>query len=460
MGDVDGDGREDLYIGGATGQAGEIFLQNQNGRFIRSRKQPFGEHENMEDVGAAFFDADGDNDLDLYVVSGSNEFPTMSPNLRDRFYLNDGNGTFTSSSASIPEIAHSGSCVVPGDYDGDGDIDLFIGGRGIPTQYPFPAKSFLLENNNGKFTDVTQRDAPDFEQLGLVNSAIWTDFDSDGSLDLMITGEWMPLKMYRNNGGKFEDMTSNYGMDKKIGWWNKLVAADMDGDGDMDYIAGNLGWNYKYKASNEEPFHIYANDFDGNGSNDIVLAYYNFGEYYPVRGLQCSSQQMPLLKNKYPTYHSFGKATLRDIYGEKLDNALHYEATWFASSYIENQGDGNFRITPLPREAQFSTVFGIIPYDFDNDGKMDLLIAGNFYVSEIETGRADASIGLFLKGRGNGEFVPVSVTESGFYAYKDVRDIQLVESADGSKMVIVANNNDYLQVFKIVPSAKGIVLGN
>ena len=394
VGDVNGDGMEDFFVGGASWQSSELYLQNTEGSFALAPNQAWFNDKVREDLGSLFFDCDNDGDLDLYVVSGGNEFSKGSQMLQDRLYLNDGLGNFIKSKGRLPKMRTSGKCVVAGDYDNDGDIDLFVGGRLIPLKYPFSPRSYILQNNGGVFTDVTKEIAPDMTHPGMVTSALWTDFDGDGQLDLIIVGEWMPISFYKNEGGKFINKTEEYGFGNSRGWWNKIVSADFDKDGDQDYVIGNLGLNYKYKASEREPFSIYCYDFDESGNLDIVLGYYNSGVCYPLRGRECSSGQMPFIKEKFKNYDKFGSATLEDVYGSNLDEALHYEATNFSSSYMENKGNGEFVLHSLPVEAQFSYIFGMLAEDFDDDGNQDVLLAGNFYVPEVETGRADASIGL------------------------------------------------------------------
>ena len=449
VGDVNSDGRDDFYVGGAAQQAGTLYLQDTEARFRQSGRGPWADDSGFEDLGALFFDADGDGDLDLYVVSGGNEFTPSSDLYRDRLYINDGTGAFEKSEGRLPAISASGSCVAAGDYDGDGDLDLFVGGRVLPGKYPFPARSYVLNNDRGAFTDVTGKVAPDLREAGLVTSAVWSDYDGDGALDLIVVGEWMPLSIFQNTEGRLIERTADYGLGNTTGWWNAIEAGDFDNDGDTDYVIGNLGLNYKYKATETEPLHVYAHDFDENGSTDIVLGYYNGGVCYPVRGRECSSQQIPLLKTQFPTFAAFGRATLSDVYGPALKEGFHLEAKMFASSYMENQGNGRFSIRPLPVEAQFSTVQGIVVQDFDGDRNLDLLIAGNFHVSEVETGRADAGIGLLLNGDGHGNFSPVHVSTSGFMADRDVRDLALARSADGPSHVLVGNNNDRMQVFRL-----------
>ena len=448
VGDANGDGMEDFYVGGAKNQSGSLFFQNQEGTFYEAPSQPWKHDKKSEDVGAVFIDADGNGTQDLYVVSGGNEYSQNDPALQDRLYINEGNGAFHRDIHRLPRIRSSGSIVIADDYDKDGDPDLFVGGRLIPQKYPTPASSMLLQNNEGKFTDVTKMVAPDLKNIGLVTTALWTDYDKDGFNDLLIAGEWMPLTLLKNHGDHFKKVSIK-AFDNNVGWWYSIAQHDFDDDGDMDYIAGNLGLNYKYKASNKEPFHIYANDFDDNGSLDIVLGYFNDGELYPLRGRQCSSQQMPFIKTKFKSYHDFGMAKLTDIYDEtKLVNSIHYEATNFAHCYIKNLGNDNFEFEALPTMSQLSSVNGILIDDFDKDGHADLIVAGNLYPVEVETIRNDASYGLFLQGEGTGTFQSVDLLQSGLNLPGDVKDLKMIQKADGDKAILVATNDDSLKIVK------------
>jgi hypothetical protein len=443
VGDVNGDGMDDFYIGGAFGQAGVLNVQQEHPSFTFSQTLDDGKF--YEDLGAAFFDADGDGDQDLYVVSGGSEYEPGSNRYQDRLYLNT-DGKLKRSDA-IPAMTASGSCVVPGDYDGDGDLDLFVGGRVLPGKYPSPAASTILQNNGGQFTNVTHEVAPLLQNLGMVTSAVWTDFNSDGKQDLIVVGEWMPITFLKNNGHSFADVSKEINLGPNVGWWNRIHKADLDNDGKEDLVVGNLGLNYKYLASPEEPTHIYAYDFDRSGSLDIVLGYYNDGTCYPVRGRQCSSEQMPNIKEKFPTYHAFGQATLEDIYGTDLKDAIHYAADNFASVVLMNTGSG-FSMKSLPAPAQLSPVTGIVSRDVNNDGAIDLVLSGNLYVSEVETGRADAGIGVVLLGDGKGNWDHVPVVESGYYTPGDVKDIRLIELSDGGYAIAVANNDGMLQIIR------------
>jgi len=338
------------------------------------------------------------------------------------------------------------------DFDNDGDLDLFVGSKLIPQFYPTPPNSHLLENkstkNEVKFVDITSNSEETFSKLGLITDAISIDFDNDNDEDLIVVGEWMPITFLKNDQGKFTNITTNSSLKNTNGWWYSIYKSDMDNDGDQDLIVGNLGLNYKYKASPNKTFDVYANDFDNNKKLDVVLSYYENNRQLPVRGRECSSQQVPGITKKFENYEKFANADLVDIYTEdKLKSGIHYKAETFASVFIENLGNGTFKSTKLPNEAQFSSINTILSDDFNNDGKQELLLAGNLFVSEVETPRNDASIGLLLSQTENG-FHPVSLNESGFMANKDVKNMQLI-TINGKKCVLVANNNDLMQIFEI-----------
>ncbi len=453
-GDANNDGMEDLFIGGAVGYQGTLYLQTEGG-FREAASQPWQADRTSEDVEAAFFDADNDGDLDLYVVSGGNEYMEGSASLQDRLYVNRGAGNFIFDPNALPDLTESGSCVVPGDFDGDGDQDLFVGGRQKPGSYPQPVSSHLLLNESQveapSFKDVSTLVAPMLSEIGMVTDAVWTDLDGSGTLDLVIVGEWMGVTILMNQQHKLVDHTHEAGLDKEVGWWNCLAAEDFDQDGDMDLVAGNLGLNYNFKASQKEPFRIYSGDFDNNGKLDIILGYYNQGKLYPWHGLLRSNFQLPFIKYRFNTYESFGKSTLAEIYGtETLQGALSYDATNFATSYLENNGDGSFLVKPLPNEAQISPVNGIIARDVDGDGKADLVLAGNLYGSESEITRADAGVGLFLKGNGKGDFKPVPAVKSGLLMDGDVKHTRLITlGTNGQTAIVAAKNSDWLQVVRI-----------
>lgn len=449
-GDVNQDGMEDFFVGGGNGHPGALFYQNENGGFTKSEFPTFQADAICEDMGSAIFDVNNDGYADLYVASGGDEYEEGSELYKDRLYINVGNGELRKVKNALPDIRSSSSCVKPFDFDGDGDLDLFVGGRQVPGRYPSPANSVLLENVQGKFKDATGGKAPDFHELGMVTDAIWTDLNGDNMPDLLVVGEWMPLTVFIQKDGKFVNATADYGLENTTGWWNKIARGDIDNDGDQDYIIGNLGLNYKYKALPEKPFHVYAADFDENGTFDIALGYFLQSDVlYPVRGRQCSSEQVPSIAEKFPTYTDYGKASIFEVYGDKLKNALHYEAKVFTSSVLKNMGGGKYQLSALPPEAQISPVNGIVLQDFDDDGNLDLVIGGNLYVSEVETGRADAGKGLFLKGLGDGHFKPYYPYESGLNIPGDVKDIRPIHPhLSSDKWMLVCNNNNKLQLIK------------
>ncbi|WP_020567186.1 VCBS repeat-containing protein [Neolewinella persica] len=450
VGDLNGDQLDDLYLGGASGQPGELLLQTAAGKFVPSSTETFRGSSLLEDVAATFFDADGDGDQDLYVVSGGNEFDAGSPFYQDRLYLNDGAGNLTAApTGSLPPLTASGGCVAPADFDGDGDLDLFVGGRLTPRDYPAPADSYLLRNDGGNFTDVTAEMAPFLKGFGLVTAAEWTDLNSDGKPDLMVVGEWMPLAVLYNTGDRFRaetDFTDS--QNPTSGWWFSLSKADLDGDGDEDFVFGNLGENYKYQATPEEPFEVFYDDFDGNGQRDIVLSYYNDGKQFPLRGRSCSAQQIPELKESFPSYDAFAGATLTEVFDPlALDKSLQLSATTFSSMVGINDG-GRLKLMPLPKEAQFSAIRSAVCRDFDGDGTIDILSGGNLYQSEVETPRADAGIGLVLQGLGQGKFQAMPSSASGLAKRTDLREIRTVRTAEGLLVLMVVNDGE-VGIYKI-----------
>jgi hypothetical protein len=459
VGDINSDGMDDFYVGGSTSFSGMVFTQQKNGRFT---SRPLPGHNNYEDMGALLFDADGDGDNDLYVVSGGSGLPPGNAFYTDRLYINDGKGNFTIAANAIPEARVCGSQVTAADFDRDGDLDLFVCGRVNLENYPLPPRSFLLRNdsrgNNIKFIDITATASRELQNPGLLASALWTDFNRDGWPDLLLAGEWMPLTFFRNDDGKFINVTSSTGLENYTGWWNSISACDFDMDGDIDYAAGNLGLNTQYKVSQSEPMRIIAKDFDMNGTLDPVCTYYVQGKSYPIYHRNLLISQIPSLKIRYSTYESYARATFDDIFpNSTLNNAYVRDARFFESAWIENTGNGTFRIHPLPDEAQISPVFGILSGDYNGDGAPDILMTGNSYSSNVFTGQYDASIGLFLAGDGKGGFIPVPGRESGFFADGDAKGMAEVGLRDGSSLVLVAMNNDSLKVIKSLrKTAKGI----
>ena len=359
MGDINEDGLEDAFVGGAYHQAGSFFIQQKNGKF-KTRKFST-EDDASEDMGCLLFDADDDNDLDLYVVSGGNEYSKDHQRYQDRLYKNDGTGNFLKDKDALPSTVSSGSCVVAADYDQDGDLDLFVGGRSVPREYPTSPRSYLLQNEGGKFIDVTEKIAPELKNVGMVTGALWTDADNDNKLDLMLVGEWMPITLFKNESGKFKNTTANVGLKDTDGLWKSLVSADFDNDGDMDYVAGNLGLNSPFFASTQEPMTVSYADFDNNGSIDPIIAYYENGISYPFPSLDMMTQRMPSLKKKILYYRTYAAATTESLL--KMTGKTEYDVLYcktLQTTFIENLGNGNFKIKPLPLEAQIAPVYGML----------------------------------------------------------------------------------------------------
>ena len=452
VGDLNNDGREDYVVGGAIGQAAALFTQQKNGSFKKVTISVFEKDKFYEDLGIQIFDADDDGDQDLYFASGGNEFNEGSQGYEDRFYENLGNLNFKRNREAIPNTRISGEEVSAYDFDQDGDLDLFVGGRLIAKQYPQPASSRLLENRSEKgriqFIDVTTEKIPALKNIGLVTASTWIDLDGDQWDDLVLVGEWMPIRIFKNKSGTFTEITNTISNPKNNGWWFSIEKGDFDNDGDLDLVVGNLGTNYKYQASADKPFQIYLNDFDQNAKYDIVLSYTTESEEYPVRGRQCSSEQMPAIKKKFKNYNSFASASLQDIYTDKmLEESLRYTITSFESVYLEND-NGQLKAKSLPTEAQFSNINAIAVEDFDQDGNLDIVVGGNLYNAEVETPRNDASYGMWLKGDGKGNFETQWARDSGLVILGDVRAIQKI-NIEKQTHLLVAKNNQALQQIKV-----------
>jgi hypothetical protein len=447
--DVNGDGLDDFYIGGAKEQAGRFFVQRANGGFTATDDSLFAADAISEDVGAVFFDANGDKRPDLYVVSGGSEYSSGASALQDRLYLNDGRGHLRRAVNALPPETSSGSRAVPADYDGDGAIDLFVGGRVEPWQYGIPAQSLLLRNDGrGHFTNVTAQLAPDLERVGMVTDAVWRDVDADGRLDLVVVGEWMPITVFRNAGGGRLVKLAVPGLEKSDGWWNRIVAGDFTGSGRVDFIVGNLGENGRLHASSSEPVTMYAKDFDHNGSFEQIIASFTHGVSYPLPLRDDLLRAVPMLKERFPTYASYAGKTVEQVFTPaELSGARVDRAYTFATTLVRNDGGGKFTLVPLPTEAQLAPVYGISAGDVDRDGHPDLLLAGNFDGFRAELGRMAASYGLLLRGDGKGTFTPARAPESGFRVPGQARDIQRLRTASG-EMYIVSRNNDRPLLFR------------
>ena len=483
VGDVNGDNLDDIYIGASAKQAGTWFIQTADGKFIRKNiAYKLDPEKKEEELGTLLFDADGDGDNDLYIVRGSYQYEAGSPLYQDVLCINDGKGNFKIAPDALPKETACGQAVKAVDYDGDGDLDLFVGGRVMPKAYPKTDRSFILRNDSNspltpkggtptsvKFTDVTNEICPELENIGLVTDALWSDFNNDNQPDLIIAGEWMPLTFFQNVGGKFKNVTAQTGIADKTNWWTSLVAADFDNDGDIDYIGGSFGQNIYFKCSPQDvgdkseirnpnselvhPLSIYAKDFDKNGLYDPFISCYwrdSTGKkqeyFYHTRDDMI--KQLVLIRRKFQTYGAFGAATVKDVFtADELKDAQIMRANWMYSSYIENLGNGHFKITALPYQAQMAPINGMMVYDYDADGLQDVLMVGNDYGMELLQGRADAFDGLILKNMGKGQFKAIEMTESGFYVPHDARALSRVSLKNQKQLFISTQNKDNLKVF-------------
>ncbi len=451
-GDINGDGLEDVYIGGAKVQPGELMIQHRNGTFEPVDKSLFEADRISEDTDCAIFDADGDGDEDLYVASGSNEFPESSSALGDRLYINKGKGHFEKSKQVLPAGKYqSTSCVRAEDFDNDGVMELFVGIRLKPFLYGVPETSYILENDGkGKFTNVTLQIAPELKDVGMVRDMMWVDADKDGDKDMILAGDWMPLKVFLNENNRFIEKKDAFGSERTEGWWNCLAAGDFDSDGDVDFIAGNHGLNSRFKASPEKPVSMYVNDFDLNGSAEQIICTWDGDKSYPLALKHDLVGQIPALGQKYPRYELYKDQQITDVFTpEQLKNSVHLEVYMLETSLFINDGTGQFTRKPLPAEAQFSPVYAADVSDYNGDGKQDILLGGNLYNVKPEVGRYDASYGSLLLGNGRGEFLPVPPKISGIRLGGEVRDIMEVTTSTG-KILLIARSNDALQVFKVL----------
>jgi enediyne biosynthesis protein E4 len=437
-GDVNKDGLEDLFVGGASGQSGEIFLQQKSGQFTLKSQVIFKQDIASEDCGAIFFDADNDQDLDLYVVSGGNEFSPNDAALQDRLYLNDGKGNFTKN--TLPKESISGSCVRPADIDGDGDLDLFVGGRLVPQNYPQTPESFILINQGkGVFKKDNQ---PIISNLGMVTDAVWVDLNEDKVQDLIVVGEWMPIKVLINRKGKLQNESAAWINQPNDGLWNKIIAEDMDNDGDMDFIVGNHGQNSQIKVSESQPAEITFKDFDDNGTLDPMMTYYLEGKSYPFASRDDLLEHIPMLKKKFTDYKTYADAQLTDFFSSsELSGSTTLKANNLQTVYLENTGK-SLKINTLPIQAQLSPVYAMTATDVNNDGKKDLILAGNLSTARIKFGKYDASNGTVLLGNGKGNFSYIPTNKTGLNLKGDIRSLEML----GKKM-IVGVNNEKVQIY-------------
>ncbi len=451
VGDVNGDGLDDFFIGGAKGQPSALYIQRANGTFVSTNQALFATDGISEDLGAAFFDANGDGNLDLYVVTGGNEFSALAPALEDRLYLGDGHGHFRKTTGRLPSLFGSGSRVaVSNEY-------LFVGGRVVPGHYGIdPPSTLLRKDGRGHFTDVTAQVAPELAHIGMVTDALWVDVDGDHRLDLVVVGEWMPITIFHNTGTKLERVATK-GLEHSAGWWNRIIAGDFDGDGRVDFIVGNLGLNTRLHATAAEPARMYVKDFDGDGFREQIVTCYENGRSYPLLLRDELTAALPYLKSRYPTYADYAGQSVEQIFGGDLSDAVVKQAETFATALARHNSDGSFTLVPLPREAQIAPVYGILSGDFDHDGKLDLLLAGNFDGVQPAIGSMHASYGQFLRGDGHGGFTPLGAAASGFFVPGQARDIQRLRTRTAA-LYIVARNNDRPLFFRAGSSRNSLVL--
>jgi len=469
VGDVDGNGLDDIVCGGSFFYSAQLFLQQPDGRFIQKSllSSTDSAAKRCEDEGVLLFDADGDGDLDLFIAAGSDEGKHQTDIYRDRLYVNDGKGNFRLDSAALPDNLTSKFCVRAADYDHDGDLDLFISGRVDPGNYPKPVSSFIYRNDskNGQihFTDVTATVAKDLQKIGMVCDAIWTDFNNDGWPDLILAGEWMPVTFLQNDKGVFKNVTANSGIADQKGWWNSIAAGDFDNDGDIDYVIGNLGLNSFYRASSKYPVRAYAKDFDNNGIFDVIPSLYlpdQDGEKkeFPAFGRDDLLKQINAMRKKFPTYRSYAQATMHEVLPDsERNNALILEANNFQSVYLRNDGNGKFTMMPLPALAQLAPISGMVVDDFDGDGNMDIILNGNDFGTEVSVGRYDAMNGLYLSGDGKGNFSPKSILQSGIYIPGNGKSLVKLRSVKGNYLVAAGQNRGPLKIFQLKPTAKNLV---
>ncbi len=483
VGDVNGDGIEDVFVGGSNNHKGKFLIQNKEGKFsvqdLLSGND--GVEKITEDMGVLLFDAENDGDLDLYIVSGSSEFQVNTSSLQDKLYINDGKGHFQLNENALPKFLKSGSCVKASDYDHDGDLDLFVGGRVEPSVYPKAVSSYILRNDSppapdggakksphrgfGGFTDVTLQVAPQLKSIGMICDVTWSDYDNDGWQDLVMAGEFMPITFLKNEKGDFGfAQTPNKSIANQIGWWNSITSGDFDNDGDMDYIAGNLGLNTLFQATDEQPVSVYAKDFNNDGFFDAIpTVFYKDLEgkprEFPYNTRDDLAKQFVQTRQRFQNYAKFSQATIKEILKpEELKDALILKTNWLKSSYIENKGNGIFEIKELPLQAQFAPIFGMIAQDFDQDGNLDVLLTGNDFAAEVSVGRHDALNGLLLKGNGKGDFTPISLEKSGYCVTGDAKSLVKIMNPKGQLLTVTSQNKNSLRFFEYHFPVKSIPL--
>ena len=459
IGDINNDGLDDMFVAASRNFKEKWFLQQADGSFIQ-KEVSYKKNEKLEeeDAGTLLFDADNDGDLDLYIARGCAQYPTGHEFYRDLLMINDGAGNFIENAAALPGFKTNSSAVKAADYDQDGDLDLFVGSRVLPFSYPEADRSYILRNETSggqpKFVDATAEVSAELISPGLISDAIWTDFNNDFWPDLILAGEWMPLRFFENKKGQLTEVTATSGVADDKGWWNSLSAADLDNDGDMDYVAGNFGQNVYFQGSREKPVRLYAKDLDQNGMIDPLISYYlrdsTGNEYeYLYHPWQDVVKQFSGIRKRFNSFGEFGASTLPEMFTDGLlDDAIIFTFNYMKSSWVENLGNGKFKMHPLPVEAQLAPIYGILPTDLDSDGLVDLLLVGNDYGMEVQQGRADAFLGLALKNMGNGSFRPWSLKDSRFFVPGDAKGLASLHLGNQKSLIVASQNNDSLRVFE------------
>lgn len=455
-GDLNGDGLDDIVSGGGSPFHASIFFQSAKGKFTRKFLPGNNSPQLQDDAGILLLDADKDGDLDLFIVSGGAENQPQTKAYTDHFYLNDGKGNFSELTADFTNNRATKSAVVAADYDLDGDLDLFIGGRVIPGRYPMPTSSFIYQNNSQKgkiqFNDVTNKVAPELVNIGMVTAAVWSDADADARMDLIITKEWGNIEVFKNDGKKLAKIKT--ALDEYKGWWNSIISSDLDNDGDIDYIAGNFGTNSFLQATNEQPLSVYAKDFDNNFSLDVIFSHWIVDQVggvkkeFPLAGRDLLLREMSIMKERFPNYASYAKTDMSQLLvADQMKDAYKATANYLKSVWIENKGNFNFVIHELPAELQVAPIFGILPKDLNNDGWIDLIFTGNEYSMSPYLGRQDALNGMVLLNKGKGNFSPLSIAQSGFYTQANGRAMAEL-MVNGQASVVVGQNRDFLKLFQ------------